>query len=59
MAPFGDAVGLVDDEERDAPACECGPEGAGGEALGRGEHELRDAALDVAQRLLVVAVGHA
>ena len=39
MAPLGDAVGLVDDEQRDAPLSQSLAERAGGETLGGRKHE--------------------
>jgi len=58
VSPLGDAVRLVDDEQRDNAARERGAERRGGKALGRGEDEARGARFDVAQRLLVVRGGH-
>ncbi len=59
VAPLGDAVGLVDDEEGDAALGEGVAEGGGGEALGGGEDERGLAGGDRAQRGGVVPVGHA
>ena len=58
MPPLGHAVGLVDDEQRDPAARKRVAEGGRAKALRRREDELRLARLDVAQRLLVVAVLH-
>ena len=59
VTPLGHAMRLVDDEQRHLAPRERLAEGARGEALRRRQHELRRAALDLAQRLRIVALGHA
>ena len=59
VAPLGDAVGLVDDEQRHAPLRQSLAERAGGEPLGRRKHELVLTGGDRAQRRCVVPIGHA
>jgi hypothetical protein len=58
VAPLGNAVRLVDDEQRDLALCERRAKGPGREALGRGEDELRVAGGDLRECLLVVPVLH-
>ncbi len=56
VAPLADAVGLVDDEQRERPVPQRGPERPAREALRRGEDDLGAAVADLAER---IAVGRA